>query len=117
MEGFFRSFNKSTDELLLSATQKDVDNYFDKEKSFLLDYHTAIKVSTANSDKMTSSHKSRTSIIINLTVFYINVILGVADSFIQVSSGLCQIGAIEGPKLERFILKLVDCFEKVRVCI
>ncbi|MCL4119701.1 UNVERIFIED_CONTAM: hypothetical protein GTU68_058149 [Idotea baltica] len=96
MEGFFRSFNKSTDELLLSATQKDVDEYFEKEKGFLLEYFTAIKDSCMKADKMTSSHKS------------------VADSYIQLSSGLCQLGTIEGPRLEKFVIKLADSFEKIR---
>ena len=44
--------------MLLSATQKDVDDYFEREKQFLLGYHTIIKDSTAKSDKMTVAHKS-----------------------------------------------------------
>ena len=59
MEGLFKTFNKSTDELLLSATQKDVDDHFEKEKSFLLDYHTAIKDAANKADKMAKSHKSK----------------------------------------------------------
>ncbi|KAL7644065.1 UNVERIFIED_CONTAM: hypothetical protein RMT77_004877 [Armadillidium vulgare] len=96
MEGFIRSFNKSTDEMLLSATQKDVDEYFEKEKGFLLEYFTSIKDSCFKADKMTVAHKS------------------VADCYIQLSSGLCQLGTIEGPKLEKFVIKVADCFEKVR---
>lgn len=59
VEGLFKSFNKSTDEILLAATQKDVDDYFEREKTFLLEYHTAIKDTTLKADKMTQSHKSK----------------------------------------------------------
>ena len=57
MEGLFKTFNKSTDELLLSATQKDVDEAFEKEKVFLLEYHTAIKDAANKADKMAKAHK------------------------------------------------------------
>jgi sorting nexin-5/6/32 len=58
MEGLFKTFNKSTDELLLSATQKDVDDTFEKEKNFLLEYHTAIKDAANKADRMARAHKS-----------------------------------------------------------
>ncbi|KAK8388732.1 hypothetical protein O3P69_020616 [Scylla paramamosain] len=96
VEGLFKSFNKSTDEILLAATQKDVDDYFEREKTFLLEYHMAIKDATTKADKMTQAHKS------------------VADSYIQLSSGLSQLGTIEGPRLEKFINKVADTFEKAR---
>lgn len=96
VEGLFRSINKSTDEILLAATQKDVDDYFEKEKGFLLEYHAAIKDSTLKADKMTQAHKS------------------VADSYIKLSTGLSQLGTIEGPRLEKFINKVSDTFEKAR---
>ncbi|KAA0194571.1 hypothetical protein HAZT_HAZT001575, partial [Hyalella azteca] len=57
MEGLFKTFNKSTDELLLSATQKDVDDTFEKEKNFLLEYHTAIKDAANKADRMAKAHK------------------------------------------------------------
>ncbi|XP_063587314.1 sorting nexin-6-like isoform X1 [Penaeus indicus] len=97
VEGLFRSINKSTDEILLAATQKDVDDYFEKEKGFLLEYHAAIKDSTLKADKMTQAHKT-----------------GVADSYIKLSTGLSQLGTIEGPRLEKFINKVSDTFEKAR---
>ncbi|XP_042874214.1 sorting nexin-6-like isoform X3 [Penaeus japonicus] len=97
VEGLFRSINRSTDEILLAATQKDVDDYFEKEKGFLLEYHAAIKDSTLKADKMTQAHKT-----------------GVADSYIKLSTGLSQLGTIEGPRLEKFINKVSDTFEKAR---
>ena len=46
LETFLRSFSKTTDEILLGSTQKDVDEFFDKEKNFLLDYHSLLKDAT-----------------------------------------------------------------------
>lgn len=40
---------------------------------------------------------------------------GVADSYIKLSTGLSQLGTIEGPRLEKFINKVADTFEKARV--
>lgn len=57
LETFLRSFSKTTDEILLSSTQKDVDEFFDKEKTFLLEYHALLKDATVKSDRMTKSHK------------------------------------------------------------
>ena len=46
LETFLRSFSKTTDEILLGSTQKDVDEFFDNEKNFLLDYHSLLKDAT-----------------------------------------------------------------------
>jgi sorting nexin-5/6/32 len=40
----FSSFQKTGDEILLNSTQKDIDDFFESEKSFLLTYHTQLKV-------------------------------------------------------------------------
>jgi len=96
VEGLFKSLNKSTDELLLAATQTDVDEYFDKEKAFIIEYHKTIKDATIKADRMTQCHKN------------------VADSYIKLSTGLAQLGTMEGPKLEKFINKVADTFEKAR---
>lgn len=52
-----KSFTKTTDEFLLSATVKDVNDFFEKEKNFLIDYHTHLKDATAKADRMTKRHK------------------------------------------------------------
>lgn len=56
--GFFKNLTKSADEVLLSG-QKDVDDFFEQEKTFLVEYHNRIKDATIKSDKMTKTHKSR----------------------------------------------------------
>lgn len=37
---------------------QEVDDFFEQEKTFLLDYYSKIKDSTAKAEKMTRSHKS-----------------------------------------------------------
>jgi len=66
-EGLVKSFSKTSDELLLSATQKDNDEFFEKEKDFLLEYHSHLKEATAKADKMTSRHQGKLKI--NYTLF------------------------------------------------
>lgn len=37
---------------------QEVDDFFEQEKTFLLDYYSKIKDSTAKAEKMTRAHKS-----------------------------------------------------------
>ena len=53
-----KSFSKTTDELLLQATQRDVDEFFDHEKSYVLVFHEHIKEATQRADRMTRCRKS-----------------------------------------------------------
>ena len=46
LAGILSSFQKTGDELLLSNTQKDVDNFFETEKTFLVQYHGNLKDAT-----------------------------------------------------------------------
>uniref|UniRef100_A0AAX7VKP0 PX domain-containing protein n=1 Tax=Astatotilapia calliptera TaxID=8154 RepID=A0AAX7VKP0_ASTCA len=55
--GFFKNMVKSADEVLISGV-KEVDDFFEQEKTFLLDYYSKIKDSTAKAEKMTRAHKS-----------------------------------------------------------
>nr|SVE75732.1 EOG090X05NC [Daphnia hispanica] len=96
LETFLRSFSKTTDEILLGSTQKDVDEFFDKEKNFLLDYHSLLKDATVRADKMTKAHKD------------------VADHFIKISSCLLEMATADTNQLERFATKTADIFEKAR---
>jgi len=96
LETFLRSFSKTTDEILLSSTQKDVDEFFDQEKVFLLDYHSLLKDATFKADRMTKGHKD------------------VADSFIKISSCLLEMATADTNQLERFGTKTADIFEKAR---
>lgn len=69
LETFLRSFSKTTDEILLGSTQKDVDEFFDKEKNFLLDYHSLLKDATLRADKMTKAHKGMA--VFTRTVYWV----------------------------------------------
>ena len=71
------SFQKSGDELLLSNTVKDVDEFFDAERTFLLEYHGHLKEATHRADRMTTTHKL------------------LADNYIKLSSALVDLAALE----------------------
>ncbi|CAB0005762.1 unnamed protein product [Nesidiocoris tenuis] len=96
VECFMKSLTKSTDELLLSATVKDHNEFFEQQKNFLIEYHNHLKEATTKSDKMTSRHKD------------------VADSFVKLSMTLTQMATTEHSDLEKFLTKVADTFEKVR---
>ena len=96
LAGIFSSFQKSGDELLLSNTQKDVDEFFECEKHYLIEYNSQLKDACVKSDKMTSTHKQ------------------LADNYIKLSACLVDIASLEHSKLETFLNKLSDTFEKMR---
>ena len=95
LEGFVKSFSTTSDEFLLSATVKDVNDFFEQEKNFLIKYHAHLKEATTKSDNMTKKHKD------------------VADSFIKVYTGLLQLSAVD-PDLGRTLTKVAETFEKAR---
>uniref|UniRef100_A0A8C8LM62 Sorting nexin n=1 Tax=Oncorhynchus tshawytscha TaxID=74940 RepID=A0A8C8LM62_ONCTS len=57
MEDFFKNVVKSADGVLVAGV-KDVDDFFEHEKTFLLEYHNRVKDASAKSDRMIRSHKS-----------------------------------------------------------
>ena len=65
----FSSLQKSGDELLLSQTVKDLDDFFEVEKNFLIEYFVRLRDCTIRADKMTVVHKS------------------LADNYIKISTG------------------------------
>ncbi|XP_075059903.1 sorting nexin-5 [Mixophyes fleayi] len=93
--GFFRSMVKSADEVLLSGV-KEVDEFFEQEKMFLVNYHTRIKDSCTKADKMTRSHKN------------------VADDYIHISAALTSLADEENTPVRKYLLKLAELFEKLR---
>merc|ERR1711976_490669 len=95
ISGFFKTVTQSADEVLLS-NQKDVDDFFDHQRTFLMEYHTRIKDATGKSDKMTKSHKN------------------VADSYIKISSGLVQLATIDDTNVDKMLNRLAEGFEKAR---
>ncbi|KAK0043714.1 sorting nexin-6 [Biomphalaria pfeifferi] len=93
--GFFKSITKTADEVLISG-QKDVDEFFESEKVFLIEYHNKIKDATSKADKMTKVHKN------------------VSDSYIQISTGLVQLATIENTELDKVFSKVAEALEKAR---
>jgi len=94
--GMFSTFQKTGDELLLGNTQKDVDDFFENEKTFLVNYNQQLKEASLKADKATFARKE------------------LADNFIKLSASIIKIASVEGPKLESFLSKLSDTLEKVR---
>ncbi|CAI9548310.1 unnamed protein product [Staurois parvus] len=93
--GFFKSVVKSADEVLLSGV-KEVDEFFEQEKIFLVNYYNRIKDSCSKADKMTRSHKN------------------VADDHIHISSALVCVAESESTPLRKSLLKLSELFEKLK---
>ncbi|XP_034935495.1 sorting nexin-6 isoform X2 [Chelonus insularis] len=94
--GLVKSFSKTTDEYYLSATVKDVNDFFDQEMTFLQQYHTNLKEATSRADRQTMKHKD------------------VSDSYIRISANLLQLATTDSGKLERFLTKISETFEKIR---
>lgn len=92
----FSSFQKTGDEFLLSNTVKDIDDFFESEKTFLITYNQQLKDACIRSDKMSSTHKE------------------LADNYIKLSSALLDLATLENSSLEGFLSKLSETFEKMR---
>ncbi|XP_029450334.1 sorting nexin-5 isoform X2 [Rhinatrema bivittatum] len=93
--GFFKSMVKSADEMLFSSA-KEVDEFFEQEKIFLVNYYNRIKDASAKSDKMTRSHKN------------------VADDYIHISADFTNLASEETVAIRKYLLKLAELFEKLR---
>lgn len=84
LEDFFKNVVKSADGVLVAGVKvsvhpgeagpassrvqvlsfcdfQDVDDFFEHEKTFLLEYHNRVKDSSAKCDRMIRSHKSKTA--------------------------------------------------------
>uniref|UniRef100_A0A8C6MG35 Sorting nexin 6 n=1 Tax=Nothobranchius furzeri TaxID=105023 RepID=A0A8C6MG35_NOTFU len=57
LEDFFKNVVKSADGVLVAGV-KDVDDFFEHEKTFLLEYHNRVKDASAKCDRMIRSHKN-----------------------------------------------------------
>jgi sorting nexin-5/6/32 len=95
--GLMKSFSKTKDEYYLSATVKDVNDFFDQEMTFLTQYHHNLKEATSRADRQTAKHRE------------------VADSYIKISSNLLQLATTDTGKLEKLLTKIAETFEKLRV--
>jgi len=92
----FSSFQKTSDEFLLSSTQKDIDEFFESEKAFMITYNQQLKEACNRSDKMCTTHKE------------------LADNYIKLSSCLLDLATLENSSLQSFLVKLSDSLEKMR---
>ncbi|XP_077165849.1 sorting nexin-5 isoform X2 [Paroedura picta] len=93
--GFFKSVVKSADEVLFSGV-KEVDDFFEQEKTFLVTYCNRIKDACAKADKMTRSHKT------------------VADDYIHTSACMNSLALEEPTVIKKYLLKVAELFEKLR---
>ncbi|XP_056108967.1 sorting nexin-5 [Rhinichthys klamathensis goyatoka] len=93
--GFFKNMVKTADEVLISGV-KEVDEFFEQEKTFLLDYSVKIKDSAAKAEKMTRSHKN------------------VADDYNHISGALNSTAADNNSAFKKHLEKCADVFEKLR---
>jgi len=95
--GLFSSVSLSGDEYLVSPKVKDINPFFEQEKTFLDKYYNNLKEGTTRADKMTRKHKD------------------FADSYFSVCNYLYQLSTTDHKNLEKFYTKLADHFEKSRV--
>ncbi|CAH0381066.1 unnamed protein product, partial [Bemisia tabaci] len=96
LEDWVKSISKTTDEFLASATVKDIYEFFDTEKNFLITYHSHLKDAVAKADRMTNKHKD------------------VADSYMKITSALVCLATTEHRDLDKFLNKLAETFETAR---
>ncbi|XP_049283050.1 sorting nexin-6 isoform X1 [Anopheles funestus] len=94
--GLVKSIGKTTDEIYLGATVKDVNDFFEHELQFLGEYHGHLKEAAIRTEKMTNKHKD------------------VADSHVRISSQLLALSTAEHGSMEKFLAKTSDIFEKIR---
>ncbi|KAF1381021.1 hypothetical protein PFLUV_G00170100 [Perca fluviatilis] len=82
--------------VFLEYNQDDVDDFFEHEKTFLLEYHNRVKDASAKSDRMIRSHKNA------------------ADDINRIASSLYTLGTQDSTELCKFFLKVSELFEKTR---
>lgn len=95
--GLVRSLGKTTDEIYLGATVRDVNDFFETEYTCLTEINAHLKEAATRTERMTKKHKE------------------VADTHIKISSNLMQISTVDKNVMEKFLAKTADVFEKIRV--
>jgi len=101
--GLLKNITKTADEALLLSGQKDSDEYFEHEKSFMNEYHIKIKDSTSKIDKVTKSHKQ------------------CANDYLMIASCLQSLATVENSittshdlGFDKSLLRVHDTLEKIR---
>ncbi|KAG7277753.1 hypothetical protein CRUP_023041 [Coryphaenoides rupestris] len=82
--------------VFLEYNQDDIDDFFEHEKTFLLEYHNRVKDASLKSDKMIRSHKNA------------------ADDINRISSSLYMLGTQDSTDVCKFFLKVSELLEKTR---
>ncbi|XP_026845011.1 sorting nexin-32 isoform X2 [Drosophila persimilis] len=94
--GFVKSLGKTTDEILLSATVRDVNDFFENELQFLTEYHGHLREAAIRTEKMTQRHKD------------------VGDAHQKISNALTQLSTTEKGNVETFVAKTAEIFERIK---
>uniref|UniRef100_A0A8C6CJN1 Sorting nexin n=1 Tax=Monodon monoceros TaxID=40151 RepID=A0A8C6CJN1_MONMO len=96
--GFLRNIVKSADEALITGMSglKEVDDFFEHERTFLLEYHTRIRDACLWADRVMHSHKC------------------LAYDYIPTSAALSSLGTQEVNQLKKSFFKLAELFERLR---
>lgn len=95
--GLMRSLGKTTDEIYLGATVRDVNDFFENEYTYLSELNAHLKEAATRTERMTKKHKE------------------VADTHIKISSNLVQLSTHHSSNMEKFLAKSAEVFEKIRV--
>ncbi|XP_031618776.1 sorting nexin-32 isoform X2 [Contarinia nasturtii] len=94
--GLVRSLGKTTDEIYLGATVRDVNDFFENEYTYLTELNAHLKEGATRTERMTKKHKE------------------VADTHIKISSNLVQLSTHHSNNMEKFLAKSAEVFEKIR---
>uniref|UniRef100_A0AC34PU78 PX domain-containing protein n=1 Tax=Panagrolaimus sp. JU765 TaxID=591449 RepID=A0AC34PU78_9BILA len=96
---FFKKLTSSADEMLLSG-QKDVDEFFEREKNYMVEYHTHIKDAATKAERVCKLRK------------------GISDNYGKVSQNFEKCAQLEGlggdKEFGRFVMKAADALEKLK---
>uniref|UniRef100_A0A2K6RXT0 PX domain-containing protein n=1 Tax=Rhinopithecus roxellana TaxID=61622 RepID=A0A2K6RXT0_RHIRO len=92
--GFFKSVVKSAEVLFTGV--KEVDDFSEQEKNFLINDYNRIKDSFVKTDKMTRCHKN------------------IADGYIHPAACLHNLALEEPTVIKKYLLKVAELFEKLR---
>jgi len=103
LTGLFKSFTKTADENLILSGQKDSDEFFEHEKTFMTEYYTKIKDATTKVDKVTKAHRQCT------------------NDYLIISSSLQSLATVENSipassdcEFHGDLVRVTDMLEKVR---
>ncbi|TKC37013.1 hypothetical protein EI555_002714, partial [Monodon monoceros] len=120
--GFLRNIVKSADEALITGMSglKEVDDFFEHERTFLLEYHTRIRDACLWADRVMHSHKYRGALTDGSSRADRGALTdgssraGLAYDYIPTSAALSSLGTQEVNQLKKSFFKLAELFERLR---